>query len=178
MDNYGEFIERLNTAFASLQRRRNSLGINLDALTWQHSRHAAGLQQWERRRALVAQKIEASAVTPAAYQSLSDLQDVARNMESMFRKRTERIDERRVIVQERCAGIDRSLQDLERSKLKLESSRMLRTDRENLRKAMIDLAGTPETSIGGPEDPTLHDELDNAREAIALAEALLELKDH
>ncbi|WP_133185433.1 hypothetical protein [Arthrobacter sp. Bz4] len=125
----------------------------------------------------MAQKVDGHTNTPNAYKSLTDLQDVARNMETMFRKRTDRINERLAVVQQRCDEIDRSLRELERSKLKLESSRMLHADRENLRKAMADLAGTPEASISEARDPLLRDELGDAREAIALAEALLELKE-
>lgn len=177
MDNYSEFIQRLDAASAKLQKRRDSVGSALDVLTWLHTRHLTGLQQWEQRTERVARRLDARMGTPPAYKSLSDLQDIAHNMESMFRKRTERIDDRLTVVQRRCAEIDRSLQELERSKLKLESSRMLRLDRENLRKAMTDLAGTADTSMSAADDPELTDELGNAREAIAMAEALLELKD-
>lgn len=177
MDNYTEFIERLDAASAKLQRRRESVGTALDVLTWMHTRHLTGLQQWEQRTERVARKLDSRMGTPPAYKSLSDLEDIAQNMESMFRKRTERIDERLAVVQQRCDEIDRSLRELERSRMKLESSRMLRIDRENLRKAMTDLAGTPDASISEAQDPSLRDELGDAREAIALAEALLELKE-
>ena len=177
MDNYIEFIQRLDAAALKLQRRRSSVGTSLEVLTWLHLRHLTGLQQWEQRKERVARKLDARMGTPPAYKSLSDLEDIARNMESMFRKRTERIDERLAVVQQRCSEIDRSLRELERSRLKLESSRMLRIDRENLRKAMTDLAGTPDASISEAKDPSLRDELGDAREAIALAEALLELKE-
>lgn len=177
MDNYTEFIQRLDAASAKLQRRRESVGTALDVLTWLHTRHFAGLRQWEQRTERVARKLDARMGTAPAYKSLSDLEDIARNMESMFRKRTERIDERLAVVQQRCDEIDRSLRELERSRLRLESSRMLRIDRENLRKAMTDLAGTSDVSISETQDPSLRDELGDAREAIALAEALLELKE-
>lgn len=177
MDNYTEFIQRLDAASAKLQRRRESVGTALDVLTWLHTRHFTGLQQWEQRTERVARRLDTRMGTPPAYKSLSDLEDIARNMESMFRKRTERIDERLAVVQQRCDEIDRSLRELERSRMKLESSRMLRFDRENLRKAMTDLAGTADASISEAQDPSLRDELGYAREAIALAEALLELKE-
>ncbi|WP_028278951.1 hypothetical protein [Arthrobacter sp. H5] len=176
MDNYTEFIQRLDAASSKLERRRQALNNSLELVNWLYQKHHTGLREWEQRRNRLDGLLAGHTGTAGSYKSLSDLQDIARNMESMFRKRTERIGERLAVVRHRYDEIDRSQRDLDRSKLKLESSRRLSADRENLRKAMTDLAGTPDASLGEASDPDLRSELNDAREAIALAEALLEVK--
>lgn len=58
MDNYTEFIQRLDAASAKLQRRRESVETALDVLTWVHTRHFTGLQQWEQRAERVARRLD------------------------------------------------------------------------------------------------------------------------
>jgi hypothetical protein len=72
--------------------------------------------------------------------------------------------------------IDKSLVDLDRNKLKLHSSRMLSRDHENLNRIAADLSGTAQWAAPSSSDPGLREDLNEARRAIALAEALLELK--
>jgi hypothetical protein len=60
-------------------------------------------------------------------------------------------------------------------KQKLTSSRRVAEERENLSKAMVGLAGTAEGITVATPDGGLQDDLKSAREAVVLAEALLEV---
>jgi hypothetical protein len=53
---------------------------------------------------------------------------------------------------------------------------MLSHDRENLNKAVAGLAGAPQCASAASADIGLRDALNEARRAIILAEALVELK--
>ena len=53
-------------------------------------------------------------------------------MEAMFRGRAQRIQEKLSVMQGRREAIDKSLLELELSRMKLNSSRMLSQDREKL----------------------------------------------
>jgi hypothetical protein len=97
-------------------------------------------------------------------------------MKSMFLLRSQRIDEKRSAIKSHVDEINKSLLDLDRSKLNLLSSRMISRDRENLSKAVAGVAGTPRGASAASSDPGLRDDLNEARKAMILAEALLELK--
>lgn len=178
MDNYAEFIERIDAASARLGTRRTSLTTTLGILVSLFEQNNTGFQLWNQRRIHADKLLANHTGKPEAYRTLSELSDVALKMEPMFRKRTQRLKERVAVVRERSEEIDRSLNELKRSKLKLETSRVLSQERENLRKAVADLAGTPEVPVVAGTDPGLRGDLDDAREAILLAEALLEVKGH
>ncbi|WP_247828212.1 hypothetical protein [Arthrobacter antioxidans] len=94
----------------------------------------------------------------------------------MFRTRTEWRSKRVAVVRRRSDEIEKSLTDLARSRLKLETSRMLSRERENLRKVMTDISGSLERSVAADIDPGVREDPNSAREAILLAEALLEVK--
>lgn len=72
--------------------------------------------------------------------------------------------------------ISRSLNSLELSRQKLTASRRVTEERENLNRAVLGLAGTAEGFATPTPDGGLRDDLKTAREAVLLAEALLELK--
>lgn len=97
-------------------------------------------------------------------------------MESTFRTPTERVRERLDEIQVRFHEIDISLMDLEKSKAKLTTSRMLAQERANLSRAVMELAGTPDTVTGASPDGGLAHDLKRARQAVVLAEALIEVK--
>ena len=174
-DNYAQFIARLETATKNLTDRRDSLNKSLAVLVQLRDQNKAGLKSWSERRTstskLLAQKSGAHNV-----ESLNDLLEVALRMEPMFRNRTDRIDQRVALLRERSNELTRSLLELEQSKLKLDASRMLAQERTNLSRALADLAGTPEGPVGAVQDTGPLDDLKKAREAIVLAEALLEVK--
>lgn len=176
MDNYAEFLARLNAASGSLRGRRESLATTLELLTGLFNLNHTGLQLWEQRLRTVTHLVDRHAGEPARKATLVELQEIASKMEPMFRTRTERIEARRSAIRERCAEIDRALRELEKSRLKLNSSRMLAQERENLSRAVTDLAGTPEGPVAAISDSGLREDLQGARRAIILAEALLEVK--
>jgi len=93
----------------------------------------------------------------------------------MLRGRIERVTEKLAIMQGRREAIDKALLELELSRIKLTSSRMLAQDRQELSGIFSELAGTT-VATGAIPDTGLLTDLKEAREAIILAEALMELK--
>lgn len=95
----------------------------------------------------------------------------------MFRHRTRLVRDRLVVIEERWNKINESLQELQESKDKLTSSRMLAEERQKLGKALGDLAGSARTGMAVTvTDPELRNDLKHAHAAVTLAEALLEVK--
>ncbi|MBT2551251.1 hypothetical protein [Arthrobacter sp. ISL-65] len=178
LDNYGEFIARLDAAAGKLTPRRDALATALGAAELLVAQNQTGLELWGQRLSLISQLLARHGGTHEArrYSTLRELHDVAAKMERMFRSRTQRVQGVCRAIRARRDQIDSSLFELEKSRVKLTSSRMLALERDNLRKAADDLAVSPEgTSLGFP-DPGLRESLREAREAIILAEALLEVK--
>lgn len=176
MDNYEGFIERLDSATANLERRRDLLDRSLDIVLVLFRQNITGLQLWSQRRVLVTDQQDRHTGQAAGYRALSELNDAAVRMEILFRNRTRRIDEHIAVIRERTNVIDKSLVELEKSRAKLHSSRIVSQDRENLNKAIAELSGTPDRAISAVPDAGLRDALQEAREAIIMAEALLEVK--
>ncbi|MGY2743440.1 hypothetical protein [Pseudarthrobacter sp. S3] len=174
-DNYAQFIARLDAATQSLSSRRDSLSTSLEILVLLADQNRAGLLAWEQRRANTSKLLEKNPQRPEA-ESLRELLEVALRMEPMFRNRTERIGQRLALLGNRSDELTKSLVELEKSKTKLDSSRMLAQERDNLSRAVAQLAGTAQGPFGGLSDAGLLDDLKKAREAIVLAEALLEVK--
>jgi hypothetical protein len=96
-------------------------------------------------------------------------------MESMLRGRVQRVTEKLAVMQGRREAIDKSLLELELSRIKLTSSRMLSQDREKLSSIFSEIAGST-AATGAIPDMGLLGDLKEAREAIILAEALMEVK--
>ena len=67
---------------------------------------------------------------------------MAVKMETMLRGRVQRIQEKLSVMHGRREAIDKSLLELELSRLKLNSSRMLSQDREKLSSVFSALAGS------------------------------------
>jgi septation ring formation regulator EzrA len=175
VDNYAEFIERLDGATATLTRRKKSLGPALDLLTALLEENQTGVEAWTKRLNQV-DRLLASSTTAEASAQLHDLHDIARRMQSLFRLRAERVSERFAAIHSRHAALENSLQELRRSKLKLESSRLLAHEREKLNQAMRELSGAPGNPIAAAPDPDMSQDIKDARQAVILAEALLEAK--
>lgn len=175
-DNYAQFIEQLDAASRNLTARREPLTRTLEILDVLLRQNALGLQLWEKRRADVGKLLDKEVSSAEKLQALSDLHEVSLRMESMFQNRTQRIREKQASFQARQEEISKSLLELDRSRLKLTSSRTLSRERENLNRAVADLAGTPEGVTTASADRGLRDDLSEARRAIVLAEALMEVK--
>lgn len=173
MDNYTEFLARLDAAAASLKTRQTKLNHALWAVRTAAEHNKFGLDEWTQRnnrlKGLLRGKEEPS---PA----LRDLQGISANMVSVFRGRSKQVDARLTAVQARADRISDSLHALELSKQKLTISRRLAEERTSLSEAVLGLAGTAEGVALTTPDGGLKDDLAGAREAVVMAEALLEVK--
>jgi hypothetical protein len=175
-DNYRQFIEHLDTASQNLRARQDSLGRTLQIAGMLFKQNEHGLKLWEERRTRLEKLFSKQELSPKKADSLRELHDVTLRMESMFQLRTQRIREKQFMVATSFDEINNSLVDLDRSKLKLLSSRMHSRDRDNLNRAVTYLSGTAQAEAQASSDPGLREDLSEARRAIILAEALLELK--
>jgi len=176
VDNYEEFISRLDAASAKLKVRRNTLNEIVEILALLMRQNTTGLQLWEQRLHVCEELLAGTAGKPKRRTALVELHEVALKMEPLFRNRAQRVDVRLAAVRARCDEINKSLHGLEKSKTKLTSSRMLSQERENLSRAIGELSGTADAAAVVNPDPGLRNDLQDARHAIILAEALLEAK--
>jgi hypothetical protein len=176
--NYAEFIARLDAAAGRLTPRRDALTKALGAAELLLTQNQTGLELWGQRLSLISQLLARHSGTHEArrYSTLKELHDVAAKMERMFTSRTQRVHGVCRSIREHRDQINTSLFELEKSRVKLTSSRMLAVERENLRKVAQDLSLSPEGIGLGFPDPGLRESLREAREAIIMAEALLEVK--
>ena len=147
LDNYAEFIGRLETAAGKLVPRRDSLSAALDAAGLLLNQNNAGVELWGQRRTRIRQllNLQAAKQQPRTYRSLSELHEVALKMEQMFSKRAQRVQQVCSGLQSRRDQVNASLVDLDKSKAKLTSSRRIAQERENLSKIAADLSGSPPT---------------------------------
>lgn len=173
MDNYGEFLQRLDTAAASLKTRQTKLNYILWAVGTAAKQNRFGFDEWTKRNARL-EALLAGGDAPSA--GLKDLHAVSANMVAVFRGRSEHVNARLAAVQAKADQVNSSLHNLELSKQKLTSSRELAGDRARLSQAMLNLAGTAEGAAMATPDGGLQDDLKTAREAVVMAEALLEVK--
>ena len=176
VDNYEEFIGRLDAASAKLMVRRDALDITLEILALLFRQNNTGLRLWEDRLSRCDGLLADIAGKPGREAALIELHEIALKMEPLFRNRTQRIGDRLAVVRARSDEINKSLAGLEKSKMKLTSSRMLAQERENLSRAIGELVGTSDAAAVVTPDPGLRSDLQDARHAIILAEALLEAK--
>jgi hypothetical protein len=178
LDNYAKFIARLDAAAGKLTPRREALSTALGAAEMLLSQNQVGLELWGQRLSLISQLMSRHSGPREArrYSTLRELHDVAAKMERMFASRAQRVEGVCRSIRARREQLNTALFELEKSRVKLASSRMLALDRENLRKVADDLSLSEEgISLGFP-DPGLRESLREAREAIVMAEALLEVK--
>ncbi|TLM81952.1 hypothetical protein FDW83_14575 [Pseudarthrobacter sp. NamE2] len=176
-DNYAHFIEQLNTASKNLHARQDSLGMTLQIAGVLFKQNELGLKLWEERRTALEELLSQQVLPLKKADSLRELYEVANQMESTFKLRTQRIREKQFAVAANFDEIDKSLVELDRSKIKLHTSRMQSRDHEYLNKVVADLSGTVQLAAPSSTDPSLREDLNDAKRAIKLAEALLELKE-
>ena len=174
-DNYDAFLSRLDAATMSLSTRAGALDKALAAVSLLLGPYESAVRKWERRRRHVGEQLAGHSGPPQSHTALSELHDVAAKMESMLRGRVQRVQDNLSVMHGRREAIDKSLLDLELSRLKLNSSRMLSQDREKLSSIFSALAGSA-VAVSAHPDMGLLSDLREAREAVILAEALMELK--
>jgi hypothetical protein len=178
LDNYAEFIGRLDAAAGKLTPRRDALNMALGAAELLFRQNQAGSELWGQRLTRIGQLLDRHPTNQQTrtYSALRELHDVAVKMEQMFSSRAQRVQQVCSVIGARRDQISASLFELDKSKVKLKSSKMLMQERENLRKVAADLSVPVEGTSHGFPDPGLRESLREAREAIILAEALLEVK--
>jgi hypothetical protein len=176
-DNYAQFIEQLNTASKNLRARQDSLGMTLQIAGMLFNQNEFGLKLWEERRTELEKLLSKQDLPPKKADSLRELYEVATRMESTFQLRMQRIRDKQFSVASNFDEIDKSLVELDRSKIKLHSSRMQSRDHAYLNRVVADLSGTAQFAAPSSTDPGLREDLNEAKKAIILAEALLELKE-
>ena len=174
-DNYDAFLSRLDAATASLSTRAGALDKALAAVSLLLGPYESAVREWEIRRRHVSGQLAGHSGSPQSHTALNELHDVAVKMESMLRGRVQRVQEKLSVMNHRREAIDKSLLELEMSRLKLNSSRMLSQDREKLSSVFSALAGST-VAVSALPDTGLVSDLREAREAVLLAEALMELK--
>ncbi|BCW67325.1 hypothetical protein NicSoilB4_20880 [Arthrobacter sp. NicSoilB4] len=174
-DNYDAFLSRLDAATTSLSARAGALDKAVAAVSLLLGPYESAVREWERRRRHVGGQLAGHSGPPQSHTALRELHDVAGRMESMLRGRVERVQEQLSVMHGRREAIDKSLLELELSRLKLNSSRMLSQDREKLSSVYSALAGST-VAVSALPDSGLLGDLREAREAVILAEALMELK--
>ena len=186
-DSYAAFLARLDAATANLTARAASLDNALKAVSLLVGPYTVALRKWERRRIHVGEQLAvhfgapsgissaAPSGSPQTYTALSELHDTAKKMESMLRARIQHLTEKLAVMQGRREAIDKSLLELEVSRAKLHSSRKLSQDRDKLSRAFSELAGPTRAAVV-VSDLGLHSDLKEARQAVVLAEALMEVK--
>ncbi|HSN36472.1 MAG TPA: hypothetical protein VLT34_09005 [Arthrobacter sp.] len=173
--NYDAFLARLDAATSSLSTRAASLEKALAAVSLLLGPYESAVRNWERRRLHVSGQLARHTGSPQSYTALAELHDLAVNMEAMFRDRAQRIRDTVSLMQGRREAIDKSLLELEVSRVKLTSSRLLSEDRERLSAVFSALAG-PAVATSALPDRGLLSDLREARQAVILAEALMEVK--
>ena len=174
-DNFDAFLARVDAATASLSRRAASLDKALAAVSLLLGPYESAVRNWERRRLHVSGQLARHSGSSQSYTALGELHEVAVNMEAMFRDRAQRIRDKLSVMQGRREAIDKSLLELELSRVKLTSSRMIAEDREKLSAVFSALAGSTMATSALPDRGLLSD-LKEARTAVIMAEALMEVK--
>ncbi|WP_426007194.1 hypothetical protein ACPFL9_09130 [Paenarthrobacter sp. NyZ202] len=117
MDNYAEFLKRLDSAAESLKARRGRLEAVRDVVSAMHQQNQFGRDQWAMRMARVEQNVATGQFQGRA--ALEDLKMIAGNTVSLFGPRTDLVGRRLAAVQARLNEINRSLHTLELNKQKL-----------------------------------------------------------
>lgn len=174
-DNYAEFLARLEEATTALISRRQTLGTTIEVITQLYEHNMVGLECWTKRR-LELDALLAEGEKAELKNARTELEDVVLKMESAFSERTQRLFAKIQQMNGHNVEIEKSLLELQKSSVKLHSSRTLSQVRENLNRAVADLSGTIAGSPSVNQDVGLRGDLTEAREAIILAEALIEVK--
>lgn len=174
MDNYAEFLHRLDAAAKRLTERHDALGRARAVVAAVLADNVYGYRAWTERLDQVDKLLAGKATDRAG---LQELHTVATNMQSMFRTRSDRVRGRLAAVDVRIGELVGPLHDLNLNKVRLTTSRRVAEEREKLGHAVQNLAGTAEGADATVPDEGLRNDLQRAREAVVLAEALLELKE-
>lgn len=173
-DNYAVFMDRLENAIVTLRGKRALVDLAAPLVAELYRENQVGHQGWVDRRREVEAAIDEYRGDTTGYELLADLLRDATTLERTFEERTRRLEGKRRMIEDRHKDLDASLMELEQSKAKLDLSRMLTQDRSALSRTMSQDRSVMGTAVTGGIDA----ELESAREAVFLAEALVEVKGH
>jgi phage shock protein A len=174
-DNYAAFIERMDRAAARLSSRLRSVIRALGAVSLLLEEYQGASLKWERRRARTAMELDRCTGDVEMYTALGELHDTAVKMVALHHGQTSRITEKLHQLQDQRDAIHHSLGELEAGVAKLKASRAASRDRRRLKSALYELSGANGAGASAPDRELLSD-LREAREAVVLAEALMEVK--
>ncbi|MGO4146503.1 hypothetical protein AB4Y77_15605 [Paenarthrobacter sp. YAF11_1] len=174
-DNYAAFIERMDDAAARLNTRLRSVIKALAAVSLLVEKYQAASLKWEQRRTRVALELDRWTGGPETYAALGELHDTAVKMVALHHSQTARITAKLHLLQDHRDAIQKSLGELEAGRARLVASRAVSQDRHNLKSALYELAGANGAGAATPDHGLLSD-LRQAREAVVMAEALMEVK--
>lgn len=175
-DNFATFDSRLDTALGNLTKRHQSIGFGREVLSELVHSNQVAAGHWASERRKVTAIIQSYKGDADGYSVLNDLLETATRMEELFNLRRKRAIEKEKSIDAQGTAIMASIAELQTSKDRLGFSRMLHEDREKLRQTAIELGGLDGLPAVSISDGGLPVDLKNAREAIAMAEALLEVK--
>ena len=174
-DNYLEFQERLATAAQQLATRQKSLLRAQNMIAELLKRSEKSLQAWEQRITGINAMLDAYHGGTEGYETLSDLKNTAGSIKSSVSNNTRNIQEKFNALTVQADEVATALNELERSKERLESSRSNNEAREKLRLASSRLSESQAQALG--HAVLSKADLTQARLAIASAEALIEIKE-
>lgn len=175
VDNYEEFKKRLTNAANDLKKRKSNVARHVSLLEVMLDQNRSALLSWSDQYKY-AYSIQANYSGEAdGYRIISDLVETSSRMKSLFAKRVNVLNEKSEAAQENLEAITKAIGDLDSSFAKLDFSKMLNDDKARLLATESALSGSPALAGGSH---VMSQELHNAREAVAMAEALLELKGH
>lgn len=175
-DNFATFDSRLDTALGNLTKRHQSIGFGREALTELVHSNQVAAGKWASERRKVTAIIQNYKGDADGYSVLNELLDTATRMEELFNLRMKRAIDKEKSIDAQGEAIMASVAELQASKDRLGFSKMLHEDREKLRQTAVELGGLDGFPAVAISDGGLPVDLKNAREAIAMAEALLEVK--
>lgn len=177
-DSYSAFMKRLETAIFTLREKRALIDLTKPLVAALHGDNQVGYEGWVNRRRLIEDAIDQYQGSPKGYETLAALLRDAKTLERTFEERANRVQKKLRLIEEQQNQIDASIMDLEQSQAKLELSRMLTQERNALNKTIATLDGGATRTAATVGGAALGAEIRSAREAVFLAEALLEIKGH
>lgn len=177
MDNYEEFKDRLLSASEDLKKRKGNVARQALLVQSLLEQNLDALEKWKLQHSKVHSIQDAYDGGADGYAIISDLVDTADRMVNMFSKRVKVLSQKVASVTTNYEVIEESLHELTVSISKLELSKMFHDDKTKLMEVESSLSG-PTYSDFDQSGVSLNKELSHAREAVIMAEALLEVKGH
>lgn len=176
VDNYAAFKLRLSKASKDLTSRNVSVTGHLQVLKKMLECNTASFYKWDSEFDNVSSIRADYTGGDEGRGTLDDLVDTASRMKTLFTKRMAVLQSQITAIESNRTAICAAIADVNASINKLELSKLLHKDREKLLHAERQLSGFDGAPALTPGHHGLPLELHPAREAVAMAEALLELK--